>query len=118
MSQTEGRPAAPEGSSRAALQALPDVRRGQGAVHPPDGMLALGLRAGRGPSVATPHRAVRRLDRAACERALGRWFAAQGLAPGAAPAIDGKTPRGLHGEAPRGVHPVAAYAPETRAVLA
>src|SRR5258707_14939253 len=105
MNQTERRFTAPEGSLRAALETLPDVRRGQGKVHPLGGMLALavcallcgsrslyaisqwgrecapeirralGLRAERGPSVATLHRAFRRLDHAAFERVLGRWFA-------------------------------------------
>jgi hypothetical protein len=148
MNKTEGRPTAPKGSLRAALQTLPDVRRGQGRVHPLDGMLALavcallcgcrslyaisqwgrecepairvalGLRAERGPSVATLHRAFRRLDHAAFERVLGTWFAAQGLAPDEALAIDGKTLRGLHGEMIPGVHLVAAYAHQTRVLLA
>jgi len=148
MNKTEGRQSAPEGSLRAALQTLPDVRRGQGKVHPLDGMLALavcallcgcrslyaispwgrecepelrvalGLRAERGPSVATLHRAFRHLDHAAFERVLGQWFAAQGLAPNEALAIDGKTLRGIHGEQIPGVHVVAAYAHETRLVLA
>jgi hypothetical protein len=148
MNKTDGRPKAPKGSLRAALQTLPDVRRGQGKVHPLDGMLALavcallcgcrslyaisqwsrecepeirvvlGLRAERGPSVATLHRAFRRLDHAAFERVLGAWFAAQGLAPDEALAIDGKTLRGLHGETIPGVHLVAAYAHQTRVVLA
>ena len=135
---------------RAALQTLPDVRRGQGKVHPLDGMLALavcallcgcrslyaisqwgrecepelrvalGLRAERGPSVATLHRAFRRLDHAAFEGVLGQWFAAQGLGlqPDEALAIDGKTLRGIHGEEISGVHLVAAYAHQTRVVLA
>ena len=90
MNTTDGRQTASEGSLRAALQTLPDVRRGQGKVHALDGMLALavcaqlcgcrslyaisqwgrecepairvalGLRAERGPSVATLHRAFRR----------------------------------------------------------
>jgi len=148
MNKTERRHTAPDGSLQAALQTLPDVRRGQGKVHPLDGMLALavcallcgcrslyaisqwgrecepeirvalGLRAERGPSVATLHRAFRRLDHAAFERVLGQWFAAQGLAPDEALAIDGKTLRGLHGEAIPGVHLVAAYAHQTRVVLA
>lgn len=138
MSTTDGRHMAPAGSLRAALQMLPDVRRGQGKVHPLEGMLALavcalwcgcrsryaisqwghacapairealGLRAERGPSVATLHRALRRLDHAAFERVLGQWFAAQGLAPDDALAIDGKTLRGIHGEEIPGVHLVAA----------
>ncbi len=148
MNQTDGRHPAPEGSLRAALQTLADVRRGQGKVHPLDGMLALavcallcgcrslyaisqwgrdcapeirvalGLRAERGPSVATLHRAFRRLDHAAFEWVLGQWFAAQGLAPDEALAIDGKTLRGIHGEEIPGVHLVAAYAHQTRVVLA
>jgi hypothetical protein len=148
MKKTDGRRTAPDGSLRAALQTLPDVRRGQGKVHSLDGMLALavcallcgcrslyaisqwgceceaeirvalGLRAERGPSVATLHRAFRRLDHAAFERVLGQWFAAQGLAPDDALAIDGKTLRGIHGEEIPGVHLVAAYAHETRLVLA
>jgi hypothetical protein len=148
MKKTDGRSRAPEGSLRAALQALPDVRRGQGKVHPLDGMLALavcallcgcrslyaisqwgreceselrvalGLRAERGPSVATLHRAFRRLDHAAFEQVLGQWFAAQGLAPDEALAIDGKTLRGIHGEEIPGVHLVAAYTHQTRLVLA
>src|SRR5258708_4472134 len=148
MNKTDRRSTAPEGSLRAALQTLPDVRRGQGKVHPLDGMLALaicallcgcrslyaisqwgrecapelrvalGLRAERGPSVATLHRAFRRLDHTAFERVLSQWFAAHGLAPDEALAIDGKTLRGIHGEESPGVHLVAAYAHETRVVLA
>jgi hypothetical protein len=138
---------APEGSLRAALETLPDVRRGQGRVHPLGGMLALsvcallcgcrslyaigqwgqdcgpeiraalGLRAERGPSVPTLHRAFRALDHAAFERVLTDWFAAQGLAPDEALAIDGKTLRGIHGEEIAGVHLVAAFAHQTRVVL-
>jgi DDE family transposase len=148
MNMTTGRQLAPEGSLRAALQTLPDVRRGQGKVHPLDGMLALavgallcgcrslyaisqwgqgcapelrvalGLRRERGPSVATLHRAFRRLDHAAFERVLGHWFAAQGLRPDEALAIGGKTLRGIHGEEIPGVHLVASYAHQTRVVLA
>src|SRR5712691_3908936 len=144
MNTTDERHTAPEGSLRAALQTLPDVRRGQGKVHSLDGMLALavcallcgcrslyaisqwgrecdptirvalGLRAERGPSVATLHRAFRRLDHAAFERVLGQWFAAQGLHPDEALAIDGKTLRGIHGEEIPGVHLVAASAHQTR----
>jgi hypothetical protein len=133
---------------RAALASLPDVRRGQGKVHPLGGMLALavcaqlcgcrslyaisqwgrecapairealGLRAERGPSVPTLHRAFRHLDHAACERVLGQWFAAQGLEPDEALAVDGKTLRGIHGEEMPGVHLVAAFAHQPRVVLA
>jgi DDE family transposase len=147
MNTSDERHLAPEGSLRAALQTLPDVRRGQGKVHPLDGMLtlavcallcgcrslyaisqwgrecdpairvALGLRAERGPSVATLHRAFRRLDHVTFEQGLGQWFAAQGLLPDEALAIDGKTLRGIHGEEIPGVHLVAAYAHQTRVVL-
>src|SRR5260370_35904200 len=112
MNQTIGRHTAPEGSLRAALQTLPDVRRGQGKVHRLDGMLALavcallcgcrslyaisqwgrecdpgvrvalGLRAERGPSVAALHRASRRLGHRALQRALEHGLAAQALPPG------------------------------------
>jgi len=68
--------------------------------------------------VATLHRAFRHLDHAAFERVLGQWFAAQELAPEEALALDGKTLRGIHGEELPGVHLVAAYAPQTRIVLA
>jgi hypothetical protein len=127
---------------------LPDVRRGQGKVHALDGMralavcarwcgcrswyaisqwgrecdpairVALGRRAERGPRVATLHRAVRPRDHAAFARVLGQWFAAQGLEPEEALAIDGKTLRGIHGEEIPGVHLVAAFAHQTRVVLA
>ncbi len=139
---------APEGSLRAALETLPDVRRGQGRVHALGGMLAVavcallcgsrslyaigqwgqdggedmrvvwGLRRERGPSVATLHRLFRRVDHAACERVLGQWFAEQGLEAEEGIAVDGKTLRGIHGEEIPGVHLVAAYAQHTPAVLA
>jgi len=148
MNKTRGRSEAPEGSLWAALQTLPDVRRGQGKVHALDGMLALsvcallcgsrslyaisqwgrecapeirvalGLRAERGPSVATLHRAFRALDHAAFEQVLTVWFAAQGLEADEAIAIDGKTLRGIHGEEIPGVHLVAAFAHQTRVVVA
>jgi hypothetical protein len=74
--------------------------------------------AERGPSVATLQRAFRRLDHAAFERVLGQWFAAQGREPDEALAIAGKTLRGLHGEELPGVPLVAAFAQQTRLVLA
>jgi len=147
MRKTEERREAPVGSLRAALEMLPDVRRGQGKVHPLDGMLALavcallcgsrslyaisqwgqdcgpeirralGLRAERGPSVATLHRAFRALDHAAFEQVLTEWFASQGLERDEALAIDGKTLRGIHGEEIPGVHLVAAFAHQTRVTL-
>jgi hypothetical protein len=49
---------------------------------------------------------------------LGQWFAAQGLAPDEALALDGKTLRGIHGEEIPGVHLVAVYAHQSRVVLA
>src|SRR5262249_36376614 len=84
----------------------------------PEIRVALGLRAERGPSVATLHRAFRRLDHGAFERVLGQWFAAQGLQPEEALASDGKTLRGIPGEELPGVHLVAASAHQTRGVLA
>ena len=148
MSKGEEREQAPEGSLRAALERLPDVRRGHGKVHPLGGMralavcavwggcrsryaisqwgrecepairVALGLRAERGPRVAALHRAFRHRDHPAFERVLGQWFTAQGLEPDEALAIDGKTLRGTHGEEIPGGQLVAAYAQQTRVVLA
>jgi hypothetical protein len=148
MRKPRARYDAPEGSLRAVLETLPDVRRGQGRVHPLGGMLALsvcallcgcrslyaiaqwgqdcgpelraalGLRVERGPSVPTLHRAFRALDHAAFERVLTDWFAAQGLEADEALAIDGKTLRGIHGEEIPGVHLVAAFAHRTRVVVA
>ena len=147
MNMTRERYETSDGSLRAALESLPDVRRGQGKVHPLGGMLALavcallcgcrslyaisqwgqecgpeirvalGLRRERGPSVATLHRAFRHLDHATFERVLGQWFAQQGLRADEAVAIDGKTLRGIHGEEIPGVHMVAAFAHQTRVVL-
>ena len=148
MSRRKPRYQAPEGSLRAALEQLSDVRRGQGLAHPLGGVLALaicallcgarsqyavsqwvqecgpeirvalGLKRERGPSGATVHRVVRHLDHAAFERVLGEWFAAQGLQVDEAIAIDGKTLRGIHGEEVPGVHLVAAFAHQTRTILA
>jgi DDE_Tnp_1-associated/Transposase DDE domain len=148
MRKPRARYEAPDGSLRAALETLPDVRRGQGRVHPLGGMLALsvcallcgsrslyaisqwgqdcgseirvalGLRRERGPSVPTLHRAFRALDHAAFERVLTEWFAAQGLEAEEGLAIDGKTLRGIHGEEIPGVHLVAAFAHRTRVVVA
>lgn len=148
MSQSSGGAPAPEGSLRAALETVPDGRRGQGRRYPLGGVLALavcaqlcgcrslyaigqwgqdcgsalrvalGLSGRRGPSVATLHRVFRDLDHAAYERVLGAWFAAQGLEEDEPLAVDGKTLRGIHGEEIPGVHLVAVYAQRTRAVLA
>lgn len=139
---------APDGSLRAALEEVPDQRRGQGRRHPLGGILALavcaqlcgcrslyaiaqwgqecgeairvalGLSATRGPCVATLHRVFRDLDHPAYEQVLGAWFAAQGLEDDEPVAIDGKTLRGIHGEEIPGVHLVAAYAHRMRVVLA
>jgi hypothetical protein len=84
----------------------------------PEIRVALGLRRERGPSVATLHRAFRRLDHVAFERVLAQWFAQQGVEPDEALAIEGKTLRGIHGEEIPGVHLVAAFAHQTRVVLA
>jgi hypothetical protein len=135
MRKIEERQEAPGGSLQAALATLPDVRRGQGKVHPLDGMVALavcalvcgsrrldamsqwgkdcgpeirtalGLRVERGPSVATLHRAFRALDHAAFEQVLTAWFAGQGLVRDEALAIEGKTLRGIHAASMR--HPWA-----------
>jgi hypothetical protein len=43
MSKRKARYQAPEGSLRAALEHLPDVRRGQGLEHPLGGVLALAV---------------------------------------------------------------------------
>src|SRR5215467_6093689 len=43
MSKRKPRYQAPEGSLRAALEQLPDVRRGQGLEHPLGGVLALAV---------------------------------------------------------------------------
>jgi hypothetical protein len=148
MSKRKTRYQAPEGSLRAALEQLPDVRRGQGLEHPLGGVLALavcallcgarsqyavsqwgqdcgpeiravlGLKRERGPSGPTIHRVFRHLDQVAFERVLGQWFAEQGLQAEEAIAIDGKTLRGIHGEEVPGVHLVAAFAHQTRTVLA
>src|SRR5215467_4318253 len=148
MSKRKPRYQAPEGSLRAALEQLPDVRRGQGLEHPLGGVLALavcallcgarsqyavspwgqdcgpkiraalGLKRERGPSGPTIHRIFRRVDHAAFERVLGHWFVAQELQAGEALAIDGKTLRGIPGEEVPGVHLVAAFAHQTRTVLA
>jgi uncharacterized protein YoaH (UPF0181 family) len=66
----------------------------------------------------TVQRVFRQLDHAAFEQVLGQWFAAQGLQAGEAIAMDGKTLRGIHGEEVPGVHLVAAFAHQTRTVLA
>jgi uncharacterized protein YoaH (UPF0181 family) len=148
MSKRKARSQAPEGSLRAALEQLSDVRRGQGLEHPLGGVLALavcavlcgarsqyavshwgqdcgpeiraalGLKRERGPSGPSVHRVFRQLDHEAFEQVLGQWLAAQGLQAGEALAIDGKTLRGIHGEEVPGVHLVAAFAHQTRTVLA
>lgn len=84
----------------------------------PDLLVALGLRPGRSPCVATLHRVFKRLDVAAFERAVGGWLAQTGLAPEEVLAVDGKTLRGIHGEQVPGVHLVAVYAIHCEAVLA
>ncbi len=84
----------------------------------PELLLALGLLAGRSPSVATLHRVFKGLDVAAFEAIVGRWFAQTGLAPDALLCVDGKTLRGIHGEQLPGVHLVSVYAAQVGAVLA
>src|SRR6266581_63420 len=84
----------------------------------PELLVALGLRPGRSPSVATLHRVFKRLDVMAFEQALGEWLARSGIAPAEPLAVDGKTLRGVHGEGNPGAHLVSVYAPRARAVLA
>jgi DDE_Tnp_1-associated/Transposase DDE domain len=84
----------------------------------PDLLLALGLRPGRSPSVATIHRVFKRVDVVAFERVLGEWLARTGVAPDEPLAVDGKTLRGIHGEEIPGVHLVSVYAVGAGAVLA
>ena len=84
----------------------------------PEALEALGLPAGRSPSVATLHRVFKALDVAAFEAALGGWLARTGARPVEAVALDGKTLRGIHGDAVPGVHLVAAYAHAAGEVLA
>jgi hypothetical protein len=84
----------------------------------PELLLALGLKPGRSPSVATLHRVFKRLDVVAFERALGEWLSQTGVAPDEPLGVDGKTLRGIHGEAIPGAHLVAVYALRAGAVLA
>lgn len=74
----------------------------------PEALMALGLPAGRSPSVATLHRVFKALDVTAFEAALGGWLAQTGVQPIEAVALDGKTLRGIHGDMVPGVHLVAA----------
>lgn len=99
----------PPGSLRAAFDAIPDQRRGQGKVHAQSSVLALavcamlcgvrseygvarwgqachpairmilGLSADRGPSGATVHRVFRHLDRPAFIHVTREWFVAHGV---------------------------------------
>src|SRR5262249_1817022 len=84
----------------------------------PELRATLGLKRERGPSGSTVHRSFGRWDQVAFERVLGQWGTAPGLQAGEAIASDGKTLRGMHGEAVPGVHLVAAFAHQTRMVLA
>ncbi len=54
-------------------------------------LLALGLLAGRSPSVATLHRVFKGLDVAAFEAVVERWLAQTGPAPDALLCVDGTT---------------------------
>ena len=85
---------------------------------------ALGFTRAKTPCAGTLHYLFTRLDRQALERVLSVWAEAV-LATFPPPkrsrealAIDGKTLRGMHGEEIPGVHLVAAYAHQTRVVLA
>ena len=79
---------------------------------------ALGFNRATTPCVATLHLVFRRLDREAFEALLGAWLQGQGLKPGEALAVDGKTLRGIHGQELPGVHLVAAYAHQSGIVVA
>lgn len=81
-------------------------------------LTALGLPAGRSPSVATLHRVFKALDVAAFERAVGAWLAATGVAADDPLAVDGKTLRGVHGGGLPGVHLIGAHAHRAGAILA
>jgi hypothetical protein len=81
-------------------------------------LTALGLPAGRSPSVATLHRVFKALDVAAFEHAVGAWLAATGVQPGDPIALDGKTLRGVHGAGLPGVHLIGAHAHGAGAILA
>ena len=78
---------------------------------------ALGIKRLTVPDGATFHRIFRRLDGAAFEQVLGKWFCAQGLQEGEGVALDGKTLRGIHGEEVAGVHLVAAFTHQSGIVL-
>jgi hypothetical protein len=78
----------------------------------------LGLPPGRSPSPPTRPRVSAALDATAFERASGRWLAARGVDPTGAPALAGKTLRGIRGDAVPGVRLVAAFAHRAGAVLA
>jgi hypothetical protein len=89
-----------------------------GRVQPPEVRRALGLPAGRLPTVPTLHYVYKRLDVAGFEAALTAW-AAGALGPADAQLVlDGKALRGIHGEELPGVRLVALYAPEAGLVLA
>jgi hypothetical protein len=81
-------------------------------------LTALGLPAGRSPSVATLHRVFKALDVDAFERAVGSWLATTGVQPGDPLALDGKTLRGVHGAGLPGVHLISAHAHGAGAILA
>jgi hypothetical protein len=87
----------------------------------PELLVALGLPAGRTPSVATLHRLFKTLDVAAFEHALGQWLRQTGVRPSDALAVDGKTLRGaaLAGlPGLPGAHLVAAYTHEAHEIVA
>ena len=92
-------------SGSRSLSAMAQWGKDQGG----DVARALGFERGKTPCVATLHLLFKRLDRAALERVLGAWFQEQGLKPGDALAMDGKSLRGIHGQEVPGVHLVAAY---------
>ena len=87
-----------------------------GRDHAQEAAAALGFTRQRTPSVATFHRLLRDVDRAAFEGVLAAWLQAQ-VGGGEAVAVDGKTLRGSRQEGMPGVHLVAASAPQWGVVL-
>ena len=80
--------------------------------------LELGFTHEQTPCCATLHYLFARLDRQKFERAIGSWLDVQRAQGWSTVSVDGKTLRGTQGHEIAGVHLLAAYAHETRMVLA
>ena len=78
----------------------------------------LGFTHKQTPCCATLHYLFTRLDRQKFERAIQSWLAVQRTQGWKTLSIDGKTLRGTQGHEVPGVHVLAAYAHETKQVLA